>query len=799
VALADPLILALIVAVAAVTRLTYLDLAEFKDDESRVAGIAVAFLKGQLLPLIGIPSSVGVNNPPAFVYLMAIPLAISRDPAIATGFIGLLGVGAVLLCYRFCDEHFDRRTAQVASLLFASAPWAIIFSRKMQAQDVVPFFGMLWIGSIFQLVRGRGRAHVLGVGLWLSVLIQLHLASLALIPLTALALAFYWWRVERWQVPWRWVGGALALVVVLWLPFLVFQLTHGLADLHAVLRVLRQPAEVSFDDFQTVIDMASLNAFVGLTGNGAPRYVSETINFDGLYGVERILLLASVGFVVARLLWSRGRAAGDWRYVFLLLWLVTPPLFFVHHSSPLYPHYFLTVFPAQFIAMGLLVSFGARWLAQRLPPAVPVAACVALVGTLVGSQVYGLITMLDFVGRESTLGAHGVPLRERELAIDRVVASAASSAKPAYVASSGQDYPSAFEYLATDRVPLKVFDDRDTFVTPADDGTPTTYLTSDPNQPAAKLLREHFGRYFASTVPYPGMKEGFDLYRLPPDAGGQLLQQAELQPLDRTLANGMHLIGYELDPSGTAGQPVHLGIYWQVLALPPPGEDYSFFTHLVDDQGKTWGHDDDLGYPPTFWRLGDLVVTWFTLDTTAQLPTGRGWIEAGVYRRSDVGRLPLRAPDGASADRLLLGPLKLIPANPAAVPSPQHQQVVSFGDQIDLLGYDLAGDVKPGGRLQVSLTWQARRTPSADYTTFVHVVTPDGKLMAQSDGQPGSYPTTLWLPNERTRDERSVPLPADLPSGSYQVQVGLYRADTLARLPTGAVDYATLSESVSTK
>src|ERR1700687_1627395 len=142
--------------VAAITRLTYLDLAEFKDDEARALGIALAFLEGQMVPLIGITSSVGINNPPAFEYLLTIPLLISHDPAIATGFVGLLGVGAVLMTYRVCLEYFDRISAGVAALLFASSSWAIIFSRKLQAQDVVPVFVILWVGSLLGFASGKG-------------------------------------------------------------------------------------------------------------------------------------------------------------------------------------------------------------------------------------------------------------------------------------------------------------------------------------------------------------------------------------------------------------------------------------------------------------------------------------------------------------------------------------------------------------------------------------------------------------------------------------------------------------------
>ena len=111
----DRVIFAVALAAAAITRLTYLDLAEFKDDESRALGIGAAFLAGKLIPLIGIPSSVGINNPPAFEYLLTIPLLLTRNPAVATGFIGLLGVGAVFFTYRVCDRYFDRTTARYAT------------------------------------------------------------------------------------------------------------------------------------------------------------------------------------------------------------------------------------------------------------------------------------------------------------------------------------------------------------------------------------------------------------------------------------------------------------------------------------------------------------------------------------------------------------------------------------------------------------------------------------------------------------------------------------------------------------
>lgn len=47
---------------------------------------------------------------------------------------------------------------------------------------------------------------------------------------------------------------------------------------------------------------------------------------------------------------------------------------------------------------------------------------------------------------------------------------------------------------------------------------------------------------------------------------------------------------------------------------------------------------------------------------------------------------------------------------------------------------------------------------------------------------------TLWARGEEVRDRRTLALPPGLPAGSYTLAVGLYRLDTLERLP--AVDAA---------
>jgi hypothetical protein len=66
-----------------------------------------------------------------------------------------------------------------------------------------------------------------------------------------------------------------------------------------------------------------------------------------------------------------------------------------------------------------------------------------------------------------------------------------------------------------------------------------------------------------------------------------------------------------------------------------------------------------------------------------------------------------------------------------------------------------------------------------NYTAFVHVLGPDGDLLAQADRVPaeGARPTTGWLPGEVIADAYDLPL-----AGAAALRVGLYDAATGERL-----------------
>lgn len=100
---------------------------------------------------------------------------------------------------------------------------------------------------------------------------------------------------------------------------------------------------------------------------------------------------------------------------------------------------------------------------------------------------------------------------------------------------------------------------------------------------------------------------------------------------------------------------------------------------------------------------------------------------------------------------------------------------------IRLRGYEV---VTHGDHVTVTLAWQAGREVDHDWKVFVHVVAPDGDVIAQHDGVPadGLRWTDGWRPGEVIVDPHRVIVPA-VPPGPHALRVGLYDERTGERAP----------------
>jgi hypothetical protein len=105
---------------------------------------------------------------------------------------------------------------------------------------------------------------------------------------------------------------------------------------------------------------------------------------------------------------------------------------------------------------------------------------------------------------------------------------------------------------------------------------------------------------------------------------------------------------------------------------------------------------------------------------------------------------------------------------------------VTFADEIELRGYAIEGNARPGGQIQIRYAWRAHTHPQAIYAVFNHLVTADGTIVAQADGWPqqGRMLTTQWQPGEYIEDVYKLDIPKEAPAGPYTLLVGMYDAAT---------------------
>lgn len=124
---------------------------------------------------------------------------------------------------------------------------------------------------------------------------------------------------------------------------------------------------------------------------------------------------------------------------------------------------------------------------------------------------------------------------------------------------------------------------------------------------------------------------------------------------------------------------------------------------------------------------------------------------------------------------------------PAIVTDARHEAGMLDGMTLTVNGQPLpsGGAVRPGDVIEAAWHWTPSGTAPRNLVAFVHLLTPDGRLVAQADSQPlgGMYPTTAWTSGEAFVDRTRLPVPADVPAGEYELKVGLYDPVTLTRAP----------------
>lgn len=236
---------------------------------------------------------------------------------------------------------------------------------------------------------------------------------------------------------------------------------------------------------------------------------------------------------------------------------------------------------------------------------------------------------------------------------------------------------------------------------------------------------------------------------------------------------GLALLGWDLGrEQAQPGDRLLLTLIW--LAESQPQSDYGVRLLVTDGTGQTWDGGifplTNIWHPTSIWLPG-------------QAWRGQNTFRLPIQTQPGEARLSVQLVDASGTPLGSVLDLATIQVQPTARtfvrPQPQVSRPANFDNRIALVGADLDPDsVSRGSVLRVTLYWQALAEMDVPYTVFVHLLGPDGQVVTGHDGEPGNgtRPTTSWVPGEYIADIHDVPIPADLPSGEYVVEVGLYDA-----------------------
>jgi hypothetical protein len=415
-----------IAVLAAWLRLRRLELVEFKVDEAIAIDMARGVLRGDF-PTAGLTSSTGARNPPLLIYLTAVPLAVRDDPLAATAFVGVLAVVAVALTYFALRPRFGSLVALGAAALFATAPWAVLFGRKVWGQNVLPIVAVGLVWSLFAVLERRRSRAVAFVPIGLCLAFQLNFSAISLV-IPAAAVLLFRARDMHWKALAVGVGVALLLIE----PWFLHQTTHGFADISAL--VSRENVEEAATPESGPVDAFRFS--LRLVGVGDWEYVAgESLapfsrDAGSAWPLARAAgVLAAVLFVFGlvtsavrvvrnarvaqRRPWLELDAAAA-RRALLLVWIAGVCLVYAAPASDrLYPHYLIVTFPVSFVVVALGLADLTAAVRGRLGRAASLGAAATVVLLCAAFAAFTL-SFQRYVGREGgTAGDYGVVYRDK--------------------------------------------------------------------------------------------------------------------------------------------------------------------------------------------------------------------------------------------------------------------------------------------------------------------------------------------------------------------------------------------------
>lgn len=335
------MIVAVIVILALIFRISFLGTIEFKADEAVALFIATRPLFGHPFVPGSLISSFGILNPPLFIYLLYPLTLVSQNPKWLSAAIGIINALSIGSFYLLIATYYKKSLAIITSLLLAFSPWAIIYSRKIWAQDFIIPLSIVFLWSVHKIIVDKKYSYWMWYGVSALLLIQIHQASLFFVGLLTFFLL-----ITRPNIQWRKLIVGILLGSLPLIPYLVFEYHHHFESFAKLLSVSSEVStKRSFLHFIRPFQILSQGNFYILFGSDIAEFAHT---YPSLYQLRKIFYLEYVLLLLGILFFYKSYP----KLRFLVYTTVLLP--FIYFIAKIQPemHYYIIVMPLLFLFLG---------------------------------------------------------------------------------------------------------------------------------------------------------------------------------------------------------------------------------------------------------------------------------------------------------------------------------------------------------------------------------------------------------------------------------------------------------------
>lgn len=319
------------------------DYVVFLGDEGRDMIVMKKMIVDHEFTFLGPTASVGgFYLGPIYYYLAAPFLALWQlNPVGPSYMVSLFGLATVLLLYKFTRDALGIWPAFFASLLYATAPLIVRYSRSSWNPNPLPFFALLLIYYLYLGLNKRKLMYFLLAGACFGIAIQLHYLAIVLVPVSAL-------MIMANSHPKRWPLALLAAIsgfLITFSPFLLFEIKHNFPNFKTIYEFVTRDATSGFKTFD----------FIYLTSNIGNIFLEHMTQVKTTVWTKVAFWLLTLGPVIGFLL-NRKNAQKRLIYSTGIIWFVGGLLIVRFYTGQLFDYYFGFMFPAPFLALALTIA-----------------------------------------------------------------------------------------------------------------------------------------------------------------------------------------------------------------------------------------------------------------------------------------------------------------------------------------------------------------------------------------------------------------------------------------------------------